>query len=371
MSDSRRRYDAVTAKLRQLLPELWTECESRMINLSLMVSAIPKAKDLTQPALAAEMPLPAQDTSLVQRQRRWLMNEQVQEQRVYQPLIKPFIEAMSHSTLPVILDTTTAGINCHLLTVAIGYQRRALPVIWQAGQGKRGHTSGQVQIELLGQLLAWLPPEADLIILGDGEFGHVQLLRWLMRYGYHYCLRVASDTYILYEDQWRRLDSFDLQPGETLWLEQVSLTQSEPVGPVNLLLTWDEGRQRLVPLVTDLALPQETRYWYDKRYWIEPLFGDIKGHGFDVQTSRLRDPERLSRLMLAVSLAYLWLCFLGSVALMTGQAKRVDRTDRRDRSIFTVGRLWLNRLLKLDLPFLVGFCPYPFLNLSAPPGALA
>lgn len=371
MSDSRRRYDAVTAKFRQLLPELWQECASRMINLSLMVSAIPKAKDLTQPALAAEMPLPAQDTSLVQRQRRWLMNDQVQEQRTYQPLIRPFVEAMSHSTLPVILDTTAAGINCHLLTVAIGYQRRALPVIWQAGQGKRGHTSGQVQIELLRQLLAWLPPEADLIILGDGEFGHVQLLRWLKAYGYHYCLRVASDTYILYEGQWRRLDSFDLQPDETLWLEQVYLAQTDPCGPVNIFLTWDEGHQRLVPLVTNLALPQETRYWYDKRYWIEPLFGDIKGHGFDLQTSRLRDPERLSRLMLAVSLAYLWLCFLGSVALMTGQAKLVDRTDRRDRSVFTIGRLWLNRLLKLDLPFLVGFCPYPFLKLSAPPGALS
>ena len=58
MSDSRRRYYAVKNKLRQLLPELWDECESRMINLSLMVSAIPKAKDLTQSAIAAEMKHP-------------------------------------------------------------------------------------------------------------------------------------------------------------------------------------------------------------------------------------------------------------------------------------------------------------------------
>ena len=46
MSDSRRRYYAVKSKLRQLLPEQWAECESRMINLSLIVSAIPKAKEL-------------------------------------------------------------------------------------------------------------------------------------------------------------------------------------------------------------------------------------------------------------------------------------------------------------------------------------
>jgi len=369
MSDSRHRYNAVSQKLRQLLPDLWAECESRMINLSLMVSAIPKAKDLTQHALAAEMPLAAEDTSLAQRQRRWLMNEQVDEETIYQPVIRSFIQAMSHSTIPLILDTTAAGGNCHLLTVALGYQSRALPLIWRAEKGKRGHTSGDLQVGLLRQLVKELPAEADVIILGDGEFGHVKLLRWLKTQPYHYCLRVAQDTLILYEGQWRSLDSFDVRSGETLWLQEVYLTESQAFGPVNIFLTWDDNNDRLVPLVTDLPLPQEARYWYTKRFWIEPLFGDIKGHGFDLQTSRLRDPARVSRLMVPISLAYLWLCFLGSLALMTGQAKWVDRTDRRDRSIFTIGRQWLNRLLKLDKVFLVGFCPYPFLKLSAPPGA--
>jgi hypothetical protein len=64
MSDSRRRYDGVSQSLRQILPEQWAKHHSQMKNLSLLVSAIPRAKDLTQPALAAEMPVKAQDTSL-------------------------------------------------------------------------------------------------------------------------------------------------------------------------------------------------------------------------------------------------------------------------------------------------------------------
>ncbi len=52
--------------------------------------------------------------------------------------------------------------------------------------------------------------------------------------------------------------------------------------------------------------------------------------------------------------------FLGVVALPTRSAKLVDRTDRRDRSLFTIGRQWLNRLLKLDKPILVSLYPYPF-----------
>ena len=363
MSDSRRRYDAVKRKLGQLLPQMWDECESRMINLSLIVSAIPKAKELTQTGIAAEMPLAAQDTSLVQRQRRWIKNEQLDERACYQPIIKPFLQALSRTTMPIILDTTEMGVNCHLLMVAVGYQRRALPIVWQAGEGGRGHTDGKLQVGLLNYTAHLIPPTADVIVLGDGEFGHVQLLRWLdtLHPDWDYCLRVASDTYVLFEGQWRRLDSFQVQPGETIWLEQVYLTRQAAFGPVNVWLTYDTKHNRLVPIVTNLALADETHYWYRKRPWIEPLFGDVKGHGFDLQTCRLRHPDRLDRLMLAVSLAYLWICFLGSVAILTGHTKFVDRSDRRDRSIFTIGRLWLNRLLKLDFPVRVGFHPFPFL----------
>lgn len=370
MSDSRRRYYAVKRKLRQLLPQMWAECESRMVNLSLIVSAIPKAKELTQSGLAAEMPLAAQDTSLAQRQRRWSKNEQFDERTCYRPLIQPFLQALNRSTMPIILDTTGMGVNCHLLMVAVGYQRRALPLVWQAGEGSRGHTEGELQVGLLNYTSQLLPTTADVILLGDGEFGHVQLLNWLdqLQPTWDYCLRVARDTWVLVAGQGRRLDSFSVQPGETIWLEEVYLTRQAAFGPVNVWLTWDAKHDRLVPLVTNLPLPQETQYWYRKRAWIEPLFGDVKGHGFDLQTCRLRHPERIDRLMLAVALAYLWVCFLGSVAILTGHAHLVDRSDRRDRSIFTIGRLWLNRLLKLDFPIRVGFCPFPFCSTIPPTG---
>lgn len=360
MSDSRRRYCAVKDKLRQLAPDLWMEGESRMTNLSLMVSAIVKAKDLTQHAIAAEMPVSAQDTSLAQRQRRWLMNEHVDEWTWYRAIIGPFLQAVSGASLPLILDTTAAGIGCHVLMVAVGYHQRALPVTWHAGQGSRGHTDALTHIGLLERVATQLTHDADVIVLGDGEFGTIALLTWLEARGWHYALRVACDTYVYYEDEWRRIDSFDAQPGEVLWLQDVELTQASPYGPLNLFLTWDEAHARLLPLVTDLPLPQEVRYWYAKRYWVEPLFGDVKGHGFDLQTCRLRHPQRIARLMLAVALAYVWLCFLGVMAILTGSAKLVDRTDRRDRSLFTLGRQWLNRLLKLDKPILVSLYPYPF-----------
>lgn len=216
MSDSRRRYNGVKEKLGQILPEQWVEHPHQMETLSLLVSAIPGAKDLTQHALAAEMPVNAQDTSLAQRQRRWSQDEQVQERVIDEPVIRPFVQAVSQATMLLILDTTAAGVNSHLLTVAMGYQQRALPLAWQAGVGKRGHTTGQSQVELLTEVTQGLPEPANVVVVEDGEFGHTTLLSYLTAQQWPYVLRIAADTTIWYEESWQRLDNFALQPGQTL-----------------------------------------------------------------------------------------------------------------------------------------------------------
>ncbi|MEZ4733901.1 MAG: hypothetical protein R3E79_42965 [Caldilineaceae bacterium] len=64
----------------------------------------------------------------------------------------------------------------------------------------------------------------------------------------------------------------------------------KPLVPLNLLVTWDGKRNQLLPLVTDFDLPDEVLAWYPKRFWAEPLYGDCKGHGFDLQSSRQPSP---------------------------------------------------------------------------------
>lgn len=283
MSDSRRRYHAVKTKLSQELPEQWEENSDWMTNLSLLVSAIVKAKDLTQSAIAAEMPLSAQETSLCQRQRRWLMNETMTIRACYEPIVRPFIQAASQRTVPLILDTTSAGRNCHLLTAAIGYHHRAVPVAWEGGEGSRGHTDAQTQEHLLRYVETLFAADADVVVLGDGEFSSVEALANYRAKGWHYVTRVACDTYITTANETMRIDQLGVQPGEVLWLEAVYLTQAQAFGPLNLLVTWDGKRNQLLPLVTDFDLPDEVLAWYPKRFWTEPLYGDCKGHGFDLQ----------------------------------------------------------------------------------------
>ena len=88
------------------------------------------------------------------------------------------------------------------------------------------------------------------------------------------------------------------------------------------------------------------------------MFGDMKGHGFDLELSRLRTPKRLSRLTLAVSILYVWLVTTGEYVLLMGFNTDVDRNDRQDLSIFRLGWDWLARRFTFDDPIPILFRPY-------------
>ncbi len=79
---------------------------------------------------------------------------------------------------------------------------------------------------------------------------------------------------------------------------------------------------------------------------------------FDLEASRLQTTQRLSRLTLAVALLYVTLLTFGSQTIKRGLRPLIDRTDRRDLSIFRVGVDMFERLLANAQPFSIRLLPY-------------
>jgi hypothetical protein len=82
--------------------------------------------------------------------------------------------------------------------------------------------------------------------------------------------------------------------------------------------------------------------------WVEEPFGDLKGHGFDLEATHLQDFGRLSCLALAAMVVYMWLIALGSNVIKRGLRYLVDRRDRRDKSLFRIGWDCVEQCLALD-----------------------
>ena len=189
-------------------------------------------------------------------------------------------------------------------------------------------------------------------------FGEVDVQKLLKKWRWRYVVR-QKGRYLLQQKgqrQYQRLDSLVQKPGQSQWLEACLLT-AKYAYPVNFWAYWKPGAKEPWLLATNLTAPQATIQAYRRRMWIEETFGDLKGHGFDLESTHLRHFLRLSRLTLAVVLLYVWLVAFGSRVIKAGQRYLVDRSDRRDYSIFRIGRNMVERLLtngsKLHISFIL------------------
>jgi hypothetical protein len=127
---------------------------------------------------------------------------------------------------------------------------------------------------------------------------------------------------------------------------------------VNLLVYWKVGEKEPWCLATNLPDSKSVLSYYKRRVWIEEMFGDMKKHGFDLESSMLRSFLRLSRLTLAVAFLYLWLISTGTYAVHAGKRHLVDVKSRRDLSLFQIGMRLIERAVTNACLVRVSLCFY-------------
>ena len=88
--------------------------------------------------------------------------------------------------------------------------------------------------------------------------------------------------------------------------------------PTNVLAHWKIGKKEPWLLATNLPSLQEALKAYERRMWIEEMFGDLKDNGFDLESTHLRSVFKLHRLTFAVVLLFLELVTSGSKIIKNG-----------------------------------------------------
>jgi hypothetical protein len=353
MSANLKKYEKFIARCRQLLP---MERITRLRNLALMVVSLLSSTDCHLSSLAEVIPLEAADLSIEQRLRRWLKNPRINVQAWFAPFVQAALQVYQPGVVYVIMDTTQYGPACRALVVGVAYAGQVLPLGWRVVKGKKGHTAPQLQNDLLTEIRPYLPIGRPMVLVADSEFCAVELLKPITEWGWQYIVRVKSSTHIhpLGEAS-RSLADEPLHVGQTRVWRGIFWTQKHHFGPLMAIGTWRRGEDEPLYVITNTGNPHAALWVYGWRFWIEPLFGDFKGRGFRLSQTHLRDPERLSRLLLVACIAFLWTLSVGSHVFHSPLQRLVDRSDRDDRSFFQLGYRYLKRLLKLDQPLVVMF----------------
>ena len=331
----------------QRIEQLWSHLRvTQKRNLANLLVGIYLSKSVALNAIAVKIPGPAVEVSLQRRLSRFLGNPAIQVRACYDPLIGPLLEQISkNGTVRLLVDGTKVGNNHQLLMASVAYRRRAIPVAWTWVKGSRGHSSVRVQLALLSHVRSLLPVGTKVLLVGDSEFGAVGVIRQAEKWHWDYVLRQKSSHLVqLPGHEWKAFGDLIHKAGQNFWLDKGLLTQKH-AHSVNLLAHWKIGEDDPWLLATNLKTRCATIKAYRLRMWIEEMFGDMKGHGFDLESTRLQHFLKLSRLTLAIVLLYLWLIAFGSQIIKSGKRRLVDRNDRRDLSIFQIGLRSLERRL--------------------------
>jgi len=351
-------YHTWIQKIKQLQPE---HRITQIRNLTWLIIGIYLSRSVSMSRIACKIPGEAKLTSVTRRLSRLLNNPAIRVRECYEAIAKQWLEAQFRciGEIRLIVDGTKIGIGHQLLIVCLAYRKRSIPIAWTWVNQSRGHSGAGRQLALLAYVHTLLPKGPAVFLVGDCEFGSIEVLRQLNSWHWFYVLRQKSDTCVWLNElhDWKTLGSFVQKPGGSIWLGRGYLTSKE-IYPTNLLVHWKVGEDQPWCLATNLPDKQMALRFYALRMWIEEMFGDFKKHGFDLESTMLRHFMRLSRLTLAVALLYVWLVSIGGRTIRDGLRDLVDRVDRRDLSIFQIGVRFIERNLTNVLPLKIPLVSY-------------
>jgi hypothetical protein len=361
MNDNLKRYRAIKEGLFQLYPkQVSGHLAQGLTVLAMFINGIVASKSTHTREVAKKTPTGAKVNSREMQLSRWYKNPAITYELYMLPYVEQVLAGLSERTLTIIIDGSEVGRGCMALMLTAVYQRRAIPLLWTVVKGSKGHLPTATHLDLLRQLQALLPEGVDVVLLGDGEFDSVDLQTFVNQQGWHYVCRTAKNSQVCEMSVWQALDDIALWPGCCLSLPDVRFTQ-QAYGPVLVILWWQRGEKEPIYLVTNFDLTAEACRFYSKRMRIETFFSDQKTRGFHLHKSHISDPDRLSRLMIAACLAYIWILALGVLTIKRDLVRLIHRTHRCDLSLFQLGldllEFLLNELKPIPFSFALRFAP--------------
>ena len=307
--------------------------------------------------LGRRFPYPIKLRSRIRKIQRLLSLPQFNIKTLWLPIFETWIKKLQNQGefLYVVIDRSQWR-NINLLMVSLVYRRRSIPIYFTILE-KKGNSNFHQQKQVLLPALKLLK-NYKVIVLGDREFCSVDLARWLsVEQKAYLSLRLRKSEYVELEPHiWFQLKELGLEPGMSLYYQNIKLTKTKGFGGVNLAAKMkrkyrDASSNEPWYIVTNLPSLSTATNAYAKRMGIEEMFRDFKSGGYNLEETRVNN-QRLVSLILLICLSYTLATFAGENIKQKGVASYVNRPRECQRtyprhSSFTIGlhgHCWVNSM---------------------------
>lgn len=235
MSDSVRLYQAVYLLITTTLPAFKDE---HKITLAQMITGIIRSGNVQFRKIAQKVNYDGDKDSLADKCRRFVRNKNISVRVNYLPFLQLILDALEGEEFVLMIDSSKVGGRCICLMLSIYYKGRALPLCWTVFKGRKGHSSVELQLEIMKYVLPLLPKNVKVTFLGDGEFDSIDLINWLKKQKWRYVCRTAMNKKVFYKGEWVSLKDLKFKDGEHDFLSNVLFTEKGKIKGVNIAVFW-------------------------------------------------------------------------------------------------------------------------------------
>ncbi len=230
--------------------------------------------------------------------------------------------------------------QCNILMIVAHSGSIGIPLYWELLDNKSGNSSCQNRQDLLMKLIGVIGVNRINVVIGDREFIGQEWIKFLKDNHISYCMRVPKSHLIT------------LKNGNTFSIIELLENQSERYFHDCMVDgVWCNAMIKKLPsddylfLISDFPT-KKIGAIYRKRWCIEVLFQTFKERGFDLESTHLKCPKKLSKLLVFVSIAVAICVKFGEYYHQKVQKIKVKPHGYKANSFFRKGLNIIRRGLK-------------------------
>ncbi|CAN7617314.1 IS4 family transposase [Pararhizobium sp. LjRoot238] len=330
---------AVHTALMTTLSTHFALSKSRLLSLVVLIAGLAQSRTVNLSHLASHLPGSALYASNYRRLQRFF-----QFVRLDTDSMALLVVQMLNLERPkcLALDRTNWKIgstDVNILMLAIVTRRFRVPLLWtflpHQGNSDTGH-----RIALMRRYLALFDAASITMLLADREFIGAEWMDFLCENKINFVIRVKIDMTVTLDDgrTWSFASLLRRKRARTAPAIGQGRLNGTP-GPAKHAVHFAAKRLKSDEWLIVVTNRQDVRQAlndYRKRWAIECLFGDAKTRGLNLEDTRIRSHDKLSCLLVVVTLAMAW-AYRCATKTMGIKAIKRKTHGRREKSWFRIG----------------------------------
>lgn len=242
----------------------------------------------------------------------------------------------------LILDRTNwefgkAKINFLMLSVyGHGW---SIPILWTL-LPKKGNSNEAERIELLKRFISIFGKGKIYNLLADREFIGDEWIGYLIEDEIPFDIRIRENMLVEYQGVRTRVSRLFRKAsiGQSVTIRGMVRMGSNRVYLQGQRIINSKTGNTEYLIVCTYSEPGKSIQRYGERWYIENMFKDMKSNGFQLESTHVTDPGRLSTLMGILAIAYAWMIKIGTwVKKIKPEVFKRKKHGRPAKSIFRAG----------------------------------